>query len=133
MLAVEFDEKEVVSRYHVVSDNEFLRGEDSFLLTSTNVEPGDEQASRDPSLRLIVGYPISAEQIESLSRWANATVYSPATTSPLNFGFVIHLKETVYLDRGEGTKHGVKTIVLEAHVLTVVRLVRFLRMSGSNR
>lgn len=86
ILAVEFDEKEVVKRYQVLSDNEFLRGEDSFLLTSANTEPGNEQPSRDPSLKSILGYPISAEQIERLSRWAEATVYSPPRRTHVTLG-----------------------------------------------
>ena len=133
MLAVEFDGKGIVNRYHVFSDNEFLRAEDSFLLTSASIQSGDQQLSRDPSLEFILGYPISAQQIAGLSCWAYARVYSPVTTNARNFGLVIHLKEKVYLDSSGGKKHGVTRITLETDVLTVVRVVRFLRMSGQNR
>jgi len=132
ILAVEFDGKGIVDRYHVFSDNEFLRGEDSFLLTSVDTDPSDEQPSRDPSLESILGYPISADQIEKLSCWRYARVYSPATTNPRDFGLVIHLKEKVYLDRG-GRERGVSMISLETDILTVVRVVRFLRMSRERR
>jgi hypothetical protein len=39
MLAVEFDEKGVVTRYRVLSDNDFLRNEDSWPLTPANPNP----------------------------------------------------------------------------------------------
>jgi len=132
ILAVEFDGKGIVNRYHLFSDNEFLRGEDSFLLTSANIERGDEQPSRDPSLESILGDPISADQIERLSCWRYARVYSPATTNPREFGLVIHLNKKVYIER-RGKKYGVKMIPLETDVLTVVRVVRFLRMSSERR
>jgi hypothetical protein len=122
----------IVKRYRLFSDNEFLHGEDSFLLTPANIESGDHQLSRDPSLKFILGYPITAEQIEGLSCSPYATVYSPATTNPRDFGLVIHLKDKVYLDGAGEKKHGVKKIILETDVLTVVRVVRFLRMSGQN-
>jgi len=133
ILAVEFDGKGIVNRYHMFSDREFLGREDSFLLPSANSEPGDQQPTRDASLKFILGYPISAEQIDRLSCWAEAEVYSPITTNTRNFGLVIHLKEKVYLDEGGKNKHAVKKIFLETDVLTVARLVRFLRMSGQNR
>ena len=130
IVAIEFDQKGVVTRYQVFSDDEFLHGQDSFLLTSANVDPDDQPS--DPSLRSIIGDPISAEQIERLSCWRYARVYSPATTNPRDFGLVIHLKEKVYLER-RGEKHGMKMIFLECDVLTAIRVVRFLRMSGERR
>lgn len=42
-LVVEFDEKGIVIRYRVLSDKEFLDGEDSWLLTSEKDQPGFQQ------------------------------------------------------------------------------------------
>jgi hypothetical protein len=159
MLAVEFDEKRVVTRYRVLSDNDFLRDEDSWPLAPANNEPGEQQT--DPSVTVktvnvagknvlllrIYGnhgkmspnslensdYRIAAENIEGISRWPYATVYAPGTTAARDVGLVIHLKGKIYPDGDVQKKHGVMRINLETDVPRVVLLMRFLHMSGDNR
>jgi len=159
MLAVEFDENGVVTRCRVLSDNDFLRDEDSWPLAPANNEPGDQQtdhgvtvktvnvAGKNVLLLCIHGnhdkmfpsslensdYRIAAEDIEGISRWPYATVYAPGTTTARDLGLVIHLKGKIYPDGEVQKKHGLMRINLETDVPGVVLLIRFLHMSGDSR
>jgi hypothetical protein len=141
ILAVEFDEKGIVTRYRVLSDDDFLRDQDSWPLapaknapryqqTDSTVTVKTENVAGKSVLRLdIDGYRIAAEEIERLDRWPYARVYAPNPTDANHLGLVIHLKEKIYRDGDAERKHGVTKITLETDVPTAVLLMRFMRRS----
>jgi hypothetical protein len=128
ILAVEFDEKGVVIRYRVLSDDDFLQDQDSWPLASAKEEEGDRPLH---SIE-IKGYRIEAGEIEQLSRWSYATVYSPSITTARDIGVVIHLKHKIYRDADVEKKHAVMKIPVECNVPTAVLLMRLRRTSADS-
>ena len=139
ILAVEFDEKGVVTRYRVLSDNDFLRDQDSWPLVPAKNAPQHQLTIKTESVAGksvpfvdIRGYLVAPEQIERLDRWPYARVYAPNPTDVNQIGLVIHLKKKVYRDGDLNRKHGVTKITLEADVPTAVLLMHFMRRAVNN-
>jgi hypothetical protein len=128
ILAVEFDEKGVVTRYRVLSDDDFLRDRDSYPLTPAKENQDEPQIH---SIE-IFGYRIEAREIKQLSRWRYATVYSPAITTARDIGVVIHLKQKIYRSGDVEKKHGVTSVSGECNVSTAVLLMLLLRSSNGS-
>jgi len=141
ILAVEFDEKGLVTRYRVLSDDDFLRDQDSWPLAPAKDAPRDQQtdstvtvktenvAGRSVLFLNIHGYRIAAQEIEGLDRWPYAAVYAARTTFAGHLGLVVHLKEKIFREGDVERRHGVTKITLETDVPTAVLLMRFMRRS----
>ena len=100
--------------------------QDCWPLTPVKEEEGDQQIHSTK----IKGYRIEAGEIEQLSRWRYATVYSPSVTAARDIGVVIRLKRKIYNDADVEKKHAVMTIHVDCNVQTAVLLMRLLRESG---